>query len=83
MKRKYDTRATQKVTSSELLTKQSMRKKVIYKKYDILRLLLNIVTAGIETFDVLGNTFFVCLYEKSLPPVSSATFLHLPSTHHY
>jgi hypothetical protein len=44
-------RAIQKITSSELLTKQAMRNKVIiYKK-----ILLNIVTAGIEVLIILGK----------------------------
>jgi hypothetical protein len=48
------TRAIWKATSSELLTKQAMRKQfIIYKKY----VLRNIVTAGIEAFVVSRNKF--------------------------
>jgi hypothetical protein len=49
-------RAIPKVTSSGLLTKQTMRKKIIIDKKYILELLLNIVTTGIEA-RVLGNKF--------------------------
>jgi hypothetical protein len=49
------TRVIRKVTSSELLRKQGMREKeiIVYKKY-VLKLLLNIVPAGIEAL-VSGN----------------------------
>jgi hypothetical protein len=51
-------RAIQKVTSGELLTKQAMRKKcIIYKKCVLVKLLLIVVTAGIEALVVLGNKF--------------------------
>jgi hypothetical protein len=43
----------------KLLTKQATRKKkLLYtKNMYILKLLLNVVTAGIEAFVVLGNNF--------------------------
>jgi hypothetical protein len=45
---------------------------LVYKNTYILKLLLNIVTAGIEAL-VLGNTFvYACV--KEVPPVSLATF---------
>jgi hypothetical protein len=51
-KEKYScyTRAIWKLISSELLTKQAMRNKIYYmqKNTYIFKLLLNIVTAGIE-----------------------------------
>jgi hypothetical protein len=54
----FDTSATWKITSSELLTKQAMRKKLLYTKYTyILEVLLNVVTAGIEALVILGNKF--------------------------
>jgi enoyl reductase-like protein len=49
----------------------------------ILKLLLNVVTAGTEALVTLDNNFFVCLCQRCIPPVSSATLLHLPLTHHY
>jgi hypothetical protein len=50
-------RAVRKVTSSELLRKLAMRKNVLYtKNIYILKLLLNVVTAGIEAL-VSGNKF--------------------------
>jgi hypothetical protein len=42
-------RAIGKVTSGELLKKQVMRKKLFQKNTYILKLLLNVTTAGIET----------------------------------
>jgi hypothetical protein len=62
------------VTSGELLTKQAMKKNIMYKNTYKLKLLLNKVTAVTEALVVSGNKFFVCLYQRSLPPVSSATF---------
>jgi hypothetical protein len=49
--------AIRKVTSGELLTKQAVRKKLLYRrnKY-ILKILLIVITARIEAL-VLGNTF--------------------------
>jgi hypothetical protein len=49
MKKVICTRVIWKLTSGELLTKQAMREKeiIIYKIY-VLKLLLNIVTAGME-----------------------------------
>jgi hypothetical protein len=59
------TRAVWKVTSSELLTKQEMRKNVLYTKNTyILKLLLNIVTATIEAL-VLGISFCMLVSKKS------------------
>jgi hypothetical protein len=53
------TRTIQNVTSGELLTKHAMRKEIIlYKKNTyILKLLLNVVTAGIEALVISGNKF--------------------------
>jgi hypothetical protein len=39
-------RVIRKVTSGELLTKQGIREKIIYKNAYMLKLLLNLVTAG-------------------------------------
>jgi hypothetical protein len=51
-------RATRKVTSSELLTEQALRKNVLYTKNTyISKLLLNVLTAGIEALVVSGNKF--------------------------
>jgi hypothetical protein len=60
-----DTRAIQKVTSSELLTKQTTRKKMLYTKNTyILNLLLSVVTARIEALVILGNQFlYACAKE--------------------
>jgi hypothetical protein len=71
-----------KVNFGELLTKQALRKNVLYTKSTyILKLLLKAVTAGIEAL-VSGDKFlYACV--KRVPPVSSATFRHLPSTPNY
>jgi hypothetical protein len=60
----YYTRVIGKVTSGALLTKQAMRKKTLHTKNTyILKLLLNIVIAGIETL-VSGNKFlYDCVKE--------------------
>lgn len=51
-------RAIQKVTSGELLTKQEMRKKILYTKDRyILKLICTVVTARIEALIVSGNKF--------------------------
>jgi hypothetical protein len=57
--------AIQKVTSGKLLTKQAIRKKVLYtKNMYILKLLLNIVTATIEALVVSGNkSLYACVKE--------------------
>jgi hypothetical protein len=53
-----NTRAIQKVTSGSLLTKQAMRKKLLSTKNTyILKLFLNVVTAGIEAPVVWRNKF--------------------------
>jgi hypothetical protein len=65
------TRATEKVTFSRLLTKQML---LYTKNTYIFKLLLNVVTAGIEAH-VSGRS--------PCTPVSSAMFWHLPSTPHY
>jgi hypothetical protein len=58
-------RAIWKVTSSELLTKQAMRKKnVIYKK-EVLKLFLSVVTAGVEALVLLGNSLCIPVSKKS------------------
>jgi hypothetical protein len=58
-------RAIWKVTSSKLLTKQTTRKNLLYAKNTyILKLLQNLVTAGIEAFVVSGNRFwYACVKE--------------------
>jgi hypothetical protein len=58
-------RASGKVTSGELLTKQAMRKKILYaKNMHILKLLLYIVTARIEVLAVSGNKIlYACVKE--------------------
>jgi hypothetical protein len=55
-------RAIRKVTDGELLTKQGMRKNLIYKRNTyILKLLRNTVTAGIEALVLSRNNFiYVC-----------------------
>jgi hypothetical protein len=51
------------VKSGELLTEQAMRKNYIKKTY-IMKLLLNVVTAGIEAFVLLGNkVLYACAKE--------------------
>jgi hypothetical protein len=51
-------RAIQKATSSELLTKQAMRKRNIYTaNTHVCEQLLNIVSSGADTPVVLGNKF--------------------------
>jgi hypothetical protein len=60
------TRTIQKVTSGELIRKQAMRKKILLytKNMYILKLLLNLVTAGIEALIILGNEFlYACVKE--------------------
>jgi hypothetical protein len=57
-------RAIQKITSGEQLKKQAMRKILHKKNTYILKLLLNIVTAGIEALAVSGNKFlYACVKE--------------------
>jgi hypothetical protein len=57
--------AIYKVTSGELLTKQAMRKQILLytKNMYILKLLLNVVTAGIGAL-VLGNNFCTPVSKK-------------------
>jgi hypothetical protein len=66
-------RAIWKVTSGELLIKQAIRKNINYYYYYyyniqkntyILKLLLNIVTTGIEAPVILGNKlWYACIKE--------------------
>jgi hypothetical protein len=58
-------RAIHKVTSSELLTKQAMRKMfIICKNMYILKLLLRFVTVGIDALVISGNKFwYTCVKE--------------------
>jgi hypothetical protein len=59
-------RAIWKVTSGELLMKQAMRKKILLYTTNmyILKLPLNIVTAGIEALVVTGSKFlYACVKE--------------------
>jgi hypothetical protein len=44
--------AIQKVTSGELLTNQAMRKKLLYTNNMYILMIINMVTAGIETLVV-------------------------------
>jgi hypothetical protein len=67
-------RATWKVTSGELLTKQA-KIKIIFIAY-ILKLLLNLVTTRIEAFVVSVDKLLDALSNKC----ASATFGQLPST---
>jgi hypothetical protein len=58
------TRDIRKVNAGELLTKQATREKMLYTKKItyILKLHLNVVTAGIETLVVSGNKFlYACV----------------------
>lgn len=60
-------RATQKVTSSEVLTKQTMRKIIllVYKKNAyIFKLLLNIDTTGTDTLVTSGTHFCIPASKK-------------------
>jgi hypothetical protein len=65
-------RDVQKVSSSELLTKQAMRKEIVLYTNNmyIRKLLLNVLTAGIEAL-LSGNEFS---YQSRLLPVSSTKF---------
>jgi hypothetical protein len=57
-------RTIQKITSGELLTEQAMKKNVFTKNTYMLKLLLNIVTARIETLVASGNKFlYACVKE--------------------
>jgi hypothetical protein len=58
-------KAIWKVTSSELLTKQAMRKKLLCtKNMYILELFLSIVTARIQALVISGNKFlYACVKE--------------------
>jgi hypothetical protein len=59
------------------------RKRVLYTKNTyILKLLLKVVSAGTGALVVSGNKFCVWLCQRSLLPVRSTTFQHLPSTPH-
>jgi hypothetical protein len=53
-------RLFRKVTSGELLTKEAMRKRILYTKNTyirVLKILLNVVTDGTELPVVSGNKF--------------------------
>jgi uncharacterized protein YbcV (DUF1398 family) len=65
--RKYNfiMRAIQKVTSSELLLEQSMKKNVYTKSTYTLKQLLNIVTTRIEALMISGNKFCMPVSKKS------------------
>jgi hypothetical protein len=64
-------RAVGKVTSGELLIKQAVGGK-IYKNAYILKLLLNLDTAGTKPLSYRGISVFICVCQRGLPPVSSA-----------
>jgi hypothetical protein len=56
--------AIRKETSGELLTKQAARKRAFYiKNTFILKLLLNVVTAGTEALVIPENRFCTCVRE--------------------
>jgi hypothetical protein len=57
------TRPIRKITSSELLSKQAMREKILHTKNTyILKPLLNVVTVGIEALVVSGNAvLYACV----------------------
>jgi hypothetical protein len=62
--KKQYTRAIQKVTSSELLTIQAMETRLLHAiNMYILKILLNIVPAGIEAF-ISGNEFLYSSVKK-------------------
>jgi hypothetical protein len=77
-------RATWEVSSGELLTQQAMREKIaLYtKNMYVLQLLLNSHHQNWGTCRI-EEYFFACLCQRSLLPMSSVTFRHLPSTPHY
>jgi hypothetical protein len=58
-------RAIQKVTFGELLTKQATRKKMLHPNNTyVLKLLLNVVTAGIKALVVSQNkSLYACVKE--------------------
>jgi hypothetical protein len=60
-----NTKDIRKVSSGELLTKQAMRKELLYiKNTYILKLLLNVVTIGSELLVESGNKFlYACVKE--------------------
>jgi hypothetical protein len=81
-----NTRAIRKVTSGDLLTKQAMRSKCYYvqKNTYIFKLLLYIVTAGIEALVISGNTFLyafvkeACVLSHILTPSINSSLLLKP-----
>jgi hypothetical protein len=87
------TRAIQKVPSGEQLTKQAMRKKCyIQKTTYILKLLLNVVTAGIEALVYRGISFCIPVLKKSAacefshvltPSINSSLLLKLCDPHKF
>jgi hypothetical protein len=63
------TRAIQKVTSHELITKEAIRKKKLYTKTTyIFKLLLNIVTTGTEALVVSGSKFLYAYVREVCRP---------------
>jgi hypothetical protein len=63
---KIYTMAVRKSTSGELLTKQAMRKNLLYPKIMyILKLICNVVTAGTEALVVWGISFCMPVLKKS------------------
>jgi hypothetical protein len=59
-------RAIRKVNSGELLTKQTMREKklIIYKNMYILKVLIYVITTGIEAVVASGNkSLYACVKE--------------------
>jgi hypothetical protein len=58
------TRAIWKVTYSEVLTKQAMKKIILYKNAYILKLLLDVVATGTEPLVVSANKFLYSCAKK-------------------
>jgi hypothetical protein len=54
-----------KVTSGDMLTKQALTKFIIYKKFVVLKLLLKLLTAGIEALVVPRNNFLYVWVKKA------------------
>jgi hypothetical protein len=75
--------AVSKRNSSELLTKRAREKNYYLHMRNtyILKLLLDVVTVGIEAL-FMSEIFVLRLHHRRLPPVSSSTFGHRLSTSH-
>jgi hypothetical protein len=71
-----------KVTSSELLTKQAMRKKYYIKNTYIIKLFLNGITARIEALVFRGTSFCMPVSKKSATHELSNVFIPFISPHY-